>query len=74
MTMTASRGRSDDTGSLKWKIATYMPEDPNTESVEPPITEKPGYRKVNERGFNHKACALLLCPRPLLEQFDEDPE
>jgi hypothetical protein len=74
MTTTASGARSDDSGSLKWKITSYMPENPDTQSVEPPMREKQDYKKVNERAFNHKACARFLCLRPLLELFDEDPE
>ncbi|KIO07972.1 hypothetical protein M404DRAFT_135214, partial [Pisolithus tinctorius Marx 270] len=67
----AAQSRTNDTGSLKWDVLTYMLEDPTTQSVKPPI------RKGDPKstcGWNHPLTAWNLCPIVHLEEFDRNPQ
>ncbi|KAI6143596.1 hypothetical protein BKA82DRAFT_9216 [Pisolithus tinctorius] len=66
----AARSQTNDTGSLKWDMLTYMLEDPTTQSVKPPIQK--GDPK-STHGWNHPLTARNLCPIVHLEEFDRNP-
>jgi hypothetical protein len=65
----AGDARSEDCGSLKYSGLAYIPIDPTTTTILPPITKEQG---KTVRGFNHPCTARLLCPRRHLAQFDQD--
>lgn len=62
---TASKGRSDDCGSLRDNGLKYIPHIPGIHQLEPNA-------KKEQRGFRHHSTARLLCPRRLRDRFDED--
>jgi hypothetical protein len=41
------------------------------DALTPPI---PKSKMKSDRGINHPVIACLLCPRALLNEFDEDPQ
>jgi len=67
----ANEARHEDTGSIKYSGLEYIPFDPDTESIKPPITR--GHGK-GFRGFNHIATARMLCPFQDLGMFEDNPE
>jgi hypothetical protein len=63
----ASKGRSDDCGTLREAAIGYIP----------PVEGIPTLdRKANKelRGFCHHATARMLCPRSMRDEFDKDWE
>jgi hypothetical protein len=40
------------------------------DTLTPPI---PKSKMKSDRGFNHPVIARMLCPRAVLNEFDEDP-
>jgi hypothetical protein len=63
----ASKGRSDDCGSLRETGLKYIPRMPGIPQLEPNA-------KKDQRGFRHYSTARLLCPRHLRDKFDEDKD
>ena len=63
----ASKGRSDDCGSLRDNGIRYIPHIPGIPQLEPSA-------KKDQRGFHHHSTARLLCPRRLRDKFDEDKD
>ncbi|KAA1471035.1 hypothetical protein DENSPDRAFT_836974 [Dentipellis sp. KUC8613] len=70
ITQAANSARTDDAGSLRYVGLNYVPRELHKDALIPPI---PKQATKADRGFNHPMLARLLCPRKLLEQFDEDP-
>lgn len=67
MDQAASKGRSDDCGTLREAAIGYIP----------PVEGIPDLdRKANKelRGFCHHATARMLCPRSMRDEFDKDWE
>ncbi|KAJ7575751.1 hypothetical protein C8J56DRAFT_801090, partial [Mycena floridula] len=56
----ASKARTADTNTIKNAIISYLPADPSTDIINPPLV--PGRSKAN-RGVNHAHIAALFCPR-----------
>lgn len=68
MSEQALEARSSDTGKLKHDGITYIPRNPGTDVIQPPITKK---MSKADRGFNHPVIARLLVPRHMRDEFDE---
>jgi len=67
----AGEARTSDSGKLKHDGILYVPRNPQIDTLKPPIPKSTS--KAN-RGFNHPVAARMLCPRYLLEDFDNDAE
>jgi hypothetical protein len=63
----ASKGRSDDCGSLRVDGLDYIPCVPGITPI-----ERDQKQKKDQRGFCHHSTARLLCPRRLRDKFDRD--
>jgi hypothetical protein len=61
--------RSDDSGSLRYAALQYVMEDIKV-PLEPTVPKQ--FTKA-DRGFNHSTLAHLLCPRALLDEYNENP-
>jgi|ERR1700722_2379895 hypothetical protein len=70
MSDAAGGSRSDDCGGLKHAGLAYVCLDPQTDVLMPPIVKN--FSK-SERGLNHKMLGALLCPRSMLQDFNDDP-
>jgi hypothetical protein len=69
MAKAAGSTRSDDSGSLRYAALQYVMED-----VKVPLAPTvPKQLTKADRGFNHSTLALMLCPRALLDEYNEDP-
>jgi len=66
----SNEARSEDSGSLKHNGIVYIPKNPETDVVRPPI---PRTQSKAFRGFNHPDTGRLLCPRRYIKEFDRDP-
>lgn len=60
--------RNEDTATLKKNIVAYMPLNPSTTAVFPPLPDT----KKEERGFNHPMCGRLLSPWATIAKMKED--
>jgi hypothetical protein len=68
MAKSAGNTRSDDSGSLRYAALQYVMED-TKQPLEPTIPKQP---TKADRGFNHKVLAYMLCPRILLDEYNEN--
>ncbi|KAF9033837.1 hypothetical protein BJ165DRAFT_1514308 [Panaeolus papilionaceus] len=64
-----SEAKNSDTNTLRHLITKILPENPNRDVIDPPLTGK----SKSERGFNHKMTGALLCPLSLRAEYDRDP-
>jgi hypothetical protein len=62
----ADSSRNEDTSTLKKHITSYLPLDPTTTPVIPPLPDT----NKDDRGFNHPMTARLLAPRSETAKFD----
>ncbi|KAH9952316.1 hypothetical protein BGW80DRAFT_745992 [Lactifluus volemus] len=62
--------RTSDTGDLKYSALEYIFRNASRESLNPPILR---ITSKASRGLNHPQIGRMLCPRHLLDDFDEDP-
>lgn len=69
MTDQICEARAQDTNTVKYRILTYLPVDPNVESINPPITG----REKSKRGWTHPWTARALCPLRYIDEFDKNP-
>jgi hypothetical protein len=67
----AGKARTSDSGKLKHDGILYIPQNLQIDTIEPPILK--GTSKANQ-GFNHPVIMRMLCPRHLLEDFDDSSE
>jgi len=63
----ATKGRTDDCGSLCKNGLKYIPKVPGYPTLE-------FNTKKEKHGFNHPVTGRLLCPRFLLDDFDTNPK
>ena len=61
----------NDSSGLKHTALNYVMKDFKQNTLTPPI---PKSKMKLDHGFNHPAIACTLCPRVLLNEFDEDPQ
>lgn len=61
--------RSSDSNNIKYNIIEWIPLDPKTDSVQPPIVGS----KKDSRGWYHDATARALVPLSRLDEFEDDP-
>lgn len=67
---TSNDARSEDTGSLRYAILSYIPKDVRKDTLEPPLLTDDSKAL---RGFHHPMTARLLCPMRLISDFDANP-
>ncbi|KAK7447746.1 hypothetical protein VKT23_014004 [Stygiomarasmius scandens] len=68
---TARSARGTDVSNLKDAVLMYIPQDPLTDTLHPPL---PAHAPKSERGFNHEAIAPLLVPWHQYEEYSADPQ
>jgi hypothetical protein len=66
----ADSARQEDTGGIRYSALAFIPRDPETIALNPPITKQSTW---SSRGFNHPATARLLCPIKRLVDFEDNP-
>ena len=64
----ANSARQEDAGSLKYAAIDYLPPNPQSDRINPPIMKS--VKCV--RGFSHPTTARLLCPMKRVDEFDRD--
>lgn len=67
---TSNDARSEDTGSLRYAILSYIPKDLRKDKLDPPLLTDDSKAL---RGFHHPMTARLLCPMRLINEFDKSP-
>jgi hypothetical protein len=67
----AGEAQTSDTGKLKHNGLSYILRNSQLDVVTPLITR--AQSKAN-CGFNHLVIACMLCPRHLLDEFDDNVE
>lgn len=64
----ADGARNEDTATLKKAIVGYIPLDPSTTAVLPPLPDT----KKEKRGFNHPMCGRLISPQAAVVKMKGD--
>jgi hypothetical protein len=70
MSDAACGARSDDCGGLKHAAFSYVCLKPDTDVLMPPIVKS---TSKSDRGLNHPMLGRLICPRSMLDSYDNEP-